>query len=78
MKYIISYIAIICVCLCSCKKKYTCECSTLNTSSSGGGTYINQETYHVKEKSKLDAQTNCAIMYEASGKATNGINCDIK
>lgn len=57
----------------SCKKNYTCSCSTPDPHQG----FINQETYHVKEKSENNAMANCSRQFEASGKATNGIYCDV-
>ncbi len=59
----------------SCKKKYSCECSTLISTRLPLG---NTETYHVKEKKERDVIANCSRQYEASGKATGGVYCDIK
>ena len=77
MKNIINIFFLLIFIISSCKKKYTCNCSTLN-SSGGNYIYINEETYQVKEKSKTDAQISCSKIYETSGKATNGVNCDVK
>lgn len=76
MKKIISICIVLIIVISSCKKKNTCNCSTLN--SLDNNIYINEETYQVKEKSKTDAQISCSKMYEASGKAPNGVNCDVK
>lgn len=58
----------------SCKKKYTCVCSTLISTRLPLG---NTETYHVKERKERDVIANCSRQYEASGKATGGVYCDI-
>ncbi len=75
----INVIIIICVILVSCKKNYTCVCNTINIQGIGTSQspYINEETYHVKEKNTSAATSNCAKQYEASGKATGGVNCNV-
>lgn len=57
----------------SCKKNYTCQCSTLDPNYG----FVNPTEYQVRERKELDVMEACVNKFVESGKATNGINCQV-